>query len=117
VQGHIDEVGKLNKATLSNDFGLLEVTFSPEFAPLLVEKGAITIDGISLTIASLGPTSFTCQIIPHTWQNTTLKTKKANDTVNLEYDILGKYLHRFHTLKSTTSDQSLMQTLQNSGFL
>ena len=73
----------------------MTVDTSKEILELIVEKGSICIDGISLTVASVSENSFQVSIIPHTAQETTLIKKKTGDVVNLENDIVGKYIKRF----------------------
>ncbi len=91
VSGHVDEVGAIE----SMKDGEIVVRFRSKFAPYLIPKGSITIDGVSLTVVDLGKRSFSCHLIPHTLHHTSLKDRKKGDLVNLEYDIVGKYLYRF----------------------
>lgn len=89
VQGHCDGVGKL--IALEDKKGSYELTFEhPGLFPI-VEKGSMAINGISLTIWNVGPTTFTVAIIPYTWEFTNLRFLTVGSSVNLEYDILGKY--------------------------
>ncbi len=90
VQGHCDAVGEVLD-TLKGEGSSLTITFPPELAPLIVQHGSIAIDGVSLTVASRGKTSFAVALIPHTLQQTTLGKRKKGDNVNLETDVLGKY--------------------------
>ena len=97
VSGHIDGTGRI-AATRRDDNAVWYTVETP--APLLryiVEKGSITIDGISLTVATLGSDNFQVSIIPHTGSETILLGKKAGDVVNLENDIIGKYVQRLLT--------------------
>jgi len=95
VSGHIDETGTIAKLEEEDDFYLLRITFSPENFPLVIFKGSIAIDGISLTVSNVSKDPdnpwLEVSIIPHTWDNTNLKTKKTEDQVNLEFDQVGKY--------------------------
>jgi riboflavin synthase len=86
VQGHVDGVGDVVRAAPD-----LEVAVAPELVPYLVEKGSVTVDGISLTVVSVGPSSFTVAVIPHTMGVTTLGRRAAGDRVNLEVDVIAKY--------------------------
>lgn len=95
VAGHIDGIGTITK---DRDVGgsLLRTISIPEvLSRFMAEKGSITVDGISLTIAQSGTTEVTLSIIPHTLQATTLATKKVGDPVNIECDLVARYLHRF----------------------
>src|SRR5437867_11706932 len=93
VQGHVDGVGRIRRFDREGDAWNLEVEY-PDFASrYIVEKGSIAVDGISLTLASLqGSSVFSVAIIPHTFENTNLKTARTNDPVNLECASLATYL-------------------------
>jgi riboflavin synthase len=91
VQGHVDCVGKVAKISSANGYQLY-VQFPTTFKELLIPKGSITINGVSLTIASLNSNELCVALIPHTLQNTTLSLLKIGDLVNLEFDMLGKYI-------------------------
>ena len=99
VSGHVDEVGQIQSFDKDGEWGVLTIKFSKENSPYLIPKGSIAIDGISLTVVDISETTFSVHLIPHTIESTTLKTKKANDLVNLEYDQYGKYVYRFHQLQ------------------
>ncbi len=94
VQGHVDATGLLESVTEEGNSRRLRFRAGPEVLRYVVEKGSITIDGISLTVAGLGPDWFEVAIIPHTWEVTNLGTRKPGDRVNLEVDILAKYVER-----------------------
>ena len=94
VQGHIDGTGSVDDIRVEEDAHWLTVAFPQSLAPYLVRKGSIALDGISLTIAGLGETQFDVMIIPFTWQNTNLRMLKLRDRVNLECDMIGKYVAR-----------------------
>jgi riboflavin synthase len=98
VQGHVDTTGTC--LSVKPIGGSYEYRFSfPEtFAPLIVEKGSICLNGISLTIFNIGRNEFSVAIIPYTYENTTVKSVKPGDTVNLEFDIVGKYVARMQEL-------------------
>lgn len=100
VSGHVDRLAKVSSIKDEGFSKIFEFTVSAELAPFFVEKGSVTIDGISLTVASLGAVkgdafTFTIAAIPHTLQVTTLGTLKAGDDVNIEGDIIGKYVARW----------------------
>jgi riboflavin synthase len=89
VQGHVDGVGAVRRAAPD-----LSIACAPDILKYVVEKGSITVDGISLTIASLDEAGFTVAVIPHTMEVTTLGVRQVGDRVNLEVDMLAKYVER-----------------------
>ena len=94
VTGHIDQTGEIVILKKQDDFYLLRISINPENKNLIVEKGSVAVDGISLTISAVSDDWFEVSIIPHTWDVTTLKHRKEGNQVNIEFDILGKYLNR-----------------------
>ncbi len=92
VQGHVDGTGAIEEIRVEGDSHWVTVTFPPALAPFIVRKGSIAINGISLTIAGADERRFDVQIIPFTWTHTNLQDNRSGDTVNLECDILGKYV-------------------------
>jgi riboflavin synthase len=94
VQGHVDATGVLEEIRQDGDSYWLTVRFPPLLAPYIVRKGSIAVDGISLTVAGVDDRLFDVQIIPFTWEHTNLRAIKAGDHVNIECDILGKYVVR-----------------------
>ncbi|MCX7805652.1 MAG: riboflavin synthase [Planctomycetota bacterium] len=92
VLGHVDGVGQVDAIESAGREYLVHIAFGPVLEPLMVEKGSVAIDGISLTIARLRPGVLTVAIIPTTLAKTTMRLKKAGDKVNIECDILGKYV-------------------------
>jgi len=94
VQGHIDGTAEILRIEPSGADLRLQIALPVEGAGYLVAKGSIAVDGISLTVAELAKDSFTLWIIPHTREVTNLRTRKAGDRVNLEYDLLAKYVER-----------------------
>jgi len=101
VQGHVDAVGTIVDVRPEGDFTWVRVRFPRELAAQLVLKGSIAVDGISLTIAALSDDSFDVQIIPHTWTHTNLGSARSGMRVNLECDIIGKYVARAMSLMAT----------------
>jgi riboflavin synthase len=95
VTGHIDGVGKITRLERSDADHVLEVAPPLELMRYIVKKGSIAVDGISLTVADISEKSFTVWIIPHTYQVTAMRERKVGDAVNLEIDILGKYVEKF----------------------
>ena len=98
VQGHVDAVGTIVDVRPDGEFTWVRVRFPQELSPQLVLKGSIAVDGISLTVAALGEDSFDVQIIPHTWAHTNLGGAHAGMRVNIECDIIGKYVARAMSL-------------------
>lgn len=94
VSGHVDCMAKLKKIEEVGDFTLLAFSLPREYARYVIEKGSITIDGISLTVNDCGEDSFSVSIIPHTLKETTLGDLVAGSHVNIEVDIIGKYVER-----------------------
>ncbi len=94
VQGHVDGVGRLAGVERESDFWWVAVRFPKDLAPCIVMKGSVAVDGISLTVADLDADRFTVQIVPHTWRHTNLHARRAGDAVNVECDIIGKYVAR-----------------------
>ena len=95
VFGHVDGVGHVASIEPEGDSFLYTFAIPQELSRYLVEKGSVAVDGISLTVFRCQPTSFTCAIIPHTHQVTTLHTRKTGDRVNIESDMQGKYIENF----------------------
>jgi riboflavin synthase len=94
VQGHVDGVGELEARRPEAEFEWLTVGFPAELASYLVSKGSIAVDGVSLTVAQLDTGRFDVQIVPYTLEHTNLRTIQVGDRVNLECDIVGKYVAR-----------------------
>ena len=99
VQGHTDATGTIINKTDLNGSWQFDISFPPAFAPLLIEKGSITVNGISLTAFNAGIKSFSVAIIPYTLAHTNLQYADAGDAVNLEFDMMGKYIQRSLALK------------------
>ena len=94
VSGHIDGTGTISKMQKEENAVWVHIQANSEILNLIVEKGSIAIDGISLTVAGVSDSEFSVSVIPHTAKETTLLSKKAGDTVNLENDIIGKYVQK-----------------------
>jgi riboflavin synthase len=90
VQGHVDEVGKVRRIEQHSGYWVLAVETDRRNSRLLVEKGSVCVDGVSLTVASVRPGEFAVNIIPHTWENTSLKKRRTGEPVNVEYDLVVK---------------------------
>jgi len=102
VQGHVDAIGHVEELREDAEFHWLTVSFPPPLAPLLVHKGSIAVDGISLTVAGLGIDRFDVQLVPFTMEHTNLGRMQVHDRVNLECDIVGKYVVRAAELAGLT---------------
>lgn len=94
VQGHVDGTGSVVDLRPDGDAHWIRVTFPPDLASYMVHKGSVAVDGVSLTVADLGRDSFDVMIVPFTWQHTNLSSLGAGDRVNLECDMVGKYVAR-----------------------
>ena len=94
VQGHVDAVGRIEELRPASDFHWLTVSFPAELGRYLVMKGSIAVDGISLTVAGLGRDRFDVQLVPFTLEHTNLQRARIGDPVNLECDMIGKYVAR-----------------------
>ena len=99
VQGHVDGVGALVSVADEGQFRRLRIGFPADLAPWMILKGSIAVDGISLTIAALDDEWFDVQVIPHTWAHTTLSAARVGDALNLECDLVGKYVVRLAMLE------------------
>lgn len=95
VQGHVDATGEITAIEQEGTDWLYTIRYDDEFKDLIVGRGSIAIDGISLTVAGEDDNSFTVAIIPYTYEHTNLKNRQMGDRVNLEFDILGKYVVRY----------------------
>lgn len=116
VSGHVDCAGRLIRSENRSGNCQLQFTLPPEHARYLVEKGSVTIDGISLTVNAVSADGFSVNIIPHTYSNTTLGQLKAGDRVNIETDIIGKYVERL-TAPWKAGGGLSMKILAENGFI
>ncbi len=95
VQGHVNALGKIKQIKTMGENWEIEVSFPADLRKYMISEGSVAIDGISLTIAKLTADSLTVAIIPHTLEKTTLGTKKVGDHLNLEVDMIAKYIENF----------------------
>ncbi len=114
VTGHVDDVGKIINKKPVGEYTFYTFEAPPEILKYTVKKGSIAIDGISLTVIELDNRSFSVAIIPHTLTATNLGSKGIGDKVNLEVDIMGKYVEKL--LGKENSDSGLMELLKEEGF-
>jgi len=101
VLGHVDGTGTVQSVRAEADFWWVSVGYPAALAPYLIHRGSIAVDGVSLTIARLEETTFDVQIVPFTWSHTNLRRVRAGDRVNLECDMVGKYVVRALELMGT----------------
>jgi len=114
LTGHVDSVSQVLKTERTKDSYLVTIALPPAMKPYVVPKGSIGVAGISLTVAGCDERSLSVAVIPHTWENTTLKLKKAGDLVNLEPDMLAKYVE--HTVRSQNKGITA-EFLKENGFM
>jgi len=103
VQGHIDCAGRIARVKNDTAESSITIEFPREYATLVVEKGSVAIDGVSLTVGEAGVDNFKVYIIPHTLKMTNLGSKHSGDMVNLEFDIIGKYIAKLDKLRNKAS--------------
>ncbi|MDX2128959.1 MAG: riboflavin synthase [Chloroherpetonaceae bacterium] len=118
VQGHVDTIGKILSVIEEGNSWRFQISFDLKFKNWIVAKGSICIDGISLTVASIKDNTFEVAIIPYTYANTILKHKKAGEVVNLEFDIVGKYIEKITAsyFSQEPSTAITLDSLVKSGF-
>ena len=119
VTGHIDGTGIISMIRRDGKTVWVTITADNSILKYIVEKGSIAVDGISLTVASTTQNSFSIAVIPHTERSTTLLTKSQGETVNLECDMIGKYVERFITRMQKSEPQRCVITeeyLSKAGF-
>lgn len=92
VLGHVDTTGKVKQIKELSNSHFITISFPEGYQKYLIPVGSIAIDGVSMTVAELGKDEFSVGVIPHTWEETIFADKKVGDTVNLEFDVLGKYI-------------------------
>ena len=111
VSGHIDGTGKIKSVRQDGNAVWFEISVDSKILRGIVEKGSIAIDGISLTVAAVGPDSFKVSIIPHTLKETVLGSKRVGDRVNLENDVIGKYISKFLGREEKCEESRLKELL------
>lgn len=119
VSGHIDGIGQIVEQRREGNAVWIRIQTTPDIQRLIVEKGSIAIDGISLTVAKVSPSDFQVSVIPHTGSETTLLTKRPGTKVNLENDIVGKYVQRLiqpESQKTESESHITMEFLSRHGF-
>ena len=117
VAGHVDGTGQITEKKRDDNAVWIRVEAPPEVLRYVVEKGSVTIDGISLTVAAVTAHDFSVSVIPHTAEVTTLGSKKEGDIVNLETDIIGKYVEKLlHPQEEKKESHITREFLENCGF-
>jgi len=106
VQGHVDGVGHVVRRTPSEHWEVVEIEMPPDLGRYLVDKGSVTVDGVSLTVVEAGETSFTVSLIPETLHRTTLGFRQPGDRVNLEVDVIAKHVEKLMRAYAQTDTPS-----------
>jgi riboflavin synthase len=109
VQGHVNGIGIITEIKKLGENYLVKIVIPEELERYLIKEGSIAINGISLTIAELNKSEITISVIPHTWQNTNLKDKKVNEKVNVEIDILAKYVEKLLAKNNNNPDKNITE--------
>ncbi len=117
VQGHVDGRGTFVSAIQSGGFWTVRIGFPPEMARYFVYKGSVSVEGISLTIAALADDYFEIAVIPKTWEMTNLSGLAAGDEVNLEADVIAKYVERIMHFQEKPAGNVTTETLRKAGFI
>ncbi len=118
VTGHVDGLGRVVERRREGNGTIFVISAGDDLMPLIVEKGSITVDGISLTVNQVGKDNFSVMVIPHTLENTTLCDRLPGHPVNLETDLLGKYVARLLENRGDRDQGGIdMETLARNGFL
>jgi riboflavin synthase len=109
VQGHVNGIGTISEIKKLGENYLVKILIPDELEKYLIKEGSIAINGISLTIADLDSNEISISVIPHTWQNTNLKNKKVNEKVNVEIDILAKYVEKLLAKNRNNPDTNITE--------
>ena len=99
VQGHVDQTGVCKSVAEANGSWYFSFEYDSKLNNITIEKGSITVNGVSLTVVNSQPNGFTVAIIPYTFEHTNFKTFKVGSKINLEFDVVGKYVARLHALR------------------
>ncbi|HOM23823.1 MAG TPA: riboflavin synthase [Termitinemataceae bacterium] len=126
VTGHVDGLGWIEAIHTDDIAHMVTIRIPPELAPYLAPRGSVAIDGVSLTVAAIENLKMEISLVPHTWQNTTFHHRKVGDPVNVECDILARYVERLlHSLSGGTREKNVIapenshfaELLRKGGFL
>ena len=115
VQGHVESLGVILEKQVQDDEAILSVGLDPEWLRYCIPKGSITLDGVSLTIAKIEGNIIEVALIPHTLKNTTLGLKDKTDTLNIETDVIGKYIDRLLSFDANEEeiDTNILKAIRN----
>ena len=115
VQGHVETLGVILEKQMKDDEAVISVGLDPEWMRYCIPKGSITLDGVSLTIAAINGNIVEIALIPYTLENTTLGIKEKSDTLNIETDIIGKYIDRLLTFdgEDTEIDTNILKAIRH----
>lgn len=116
VSGHIEGLGNITAITNKGNATIFEITTTPNIMKYLIYKGSVSINGVSLTISELKESSFCVSIIPHTIDNTTFSFAKIGDEVNLEPDLIAKYIEKLMIKEDNDKKQITLEFLKENGF-
>ena len=118
VQGHVETQGVILEKQIEEDEARISVCLDPEWMRYCIPKGSITLDGVALTIASINKNIIEIALIPHTLENTTLGLKDKSDTLNVETDIIGKYINRLLTFDGDNIefDKNILKTIRHTQY-
>lgn len=117
VTGHVDGVGRLVSVTQVGNSKMIRIEFDAELRPFIAPKGSVALEGISLTVVSVVDNCFEVSIIPFTENNTNLRYKKVGDKLNIETDIIAKYIKELISSDQRDRESHLLDLLRNKGFL
>jgi riboflavin synthase len=117
VQGHVDGRGEFISTVQNGDFWTVRIGYPADMGQYFVYKGSVSVEGISLTIATLTDSYFEIAVIPKTWELTNFSTLKGGDAVNLEADVIAKYVERIMTYGKKETDSVTMEMLKDAGFV
>jgi riboflavin synthase len=115
VQGHVETLGVILEKQMKDDEAVISIGLDPEWMRYCIPKGSITLDGVSLTIAAINGNIVEIALIPYTLENTTLGIKEKSDTLNIETDIIGKYIDRLLTFdgEDTEIDTNILKAIRH----
>lgn len=116
VTGHVDDVAEIVALSSRGEYHDLRVRFRPEYRCFIAPKGSVALDGMSLTVNEVTDETCTVRIIPHTFQQTTLSCRKPGDRMNLEVDMLSRYVYNYLSAQSTPSGSLSRADLADAGF-
>ena len=122
VSGHVDGIGTIKNRKPAGNATIITIEVPPSLSPYIIEKGSIAVDGVSLTVNHCAPTHFDVSVIPHTGMLTTIGNKQVGERVNIETDMIGKYVERFlshyqNNTKEASKSSIDMDLLAKTGFL